>query len=129
MTNHRPTRSTVHHDQIHPLAQSMGGGQSAACAVQVSNLVPIHALLGAAEAVARGAAHLDENQLRRRTGIDCQDVDLVAADNNVASEEAPASLDEMCRDLILGATACLLARGLHHGHGTRGPLPGAYQAG
>jgi len=86
------------HDQVDPQRmrrQPHAAGQpvseqSPDRRAEMRALPMVQALLGHAEVAPPAPADLDDDQLGRRPGIDRDDVQLAAADVNVAGEEPPA---------------------------------------
>ncbi len=77
-------------------------------AVQALDLRPADALLGGPVAVRRPSPDLHEDECRRRAWLHGDDVDLVAADSDVATEDRPAELPEMAGGDSLAAIAVSL---------------------
>jgi hypothetical protein len=123
VAHHRVTGAPIHNDQVDPPAQPVHGGQRTAGAVQMRHLGPIDTFLGRPETITGRAAHLDEHELRRWAWVDCQYVDLIAADDDVATEEPPAARLQLGRDLVFGQASGLLACGLHPVSVARGAYP------
>ena len=85
MTYLREIGAQVDDDQVHAAWQSNIGMQGTHGPVEVADFCAVDTLLGRSECDRRSRADLDAHQLRRRTGIDGDDVYLVAlADLDVA---------------------------------------------
>src|SRR5437764_4052203 len=86
-------------------------GEAADSGAEVVALAPVERLFRPAEVVAPPPAHLDDDEPRDRSGVDCQKVNLLAPEPKVASEDPPALCGQPLGDERLTRVAGALSMG------------------
>ena len=96
-----------------PVRQAAEVAEREARRVQARALATVDRFLRQAEVAPRPPAHLDDDQRRRRTRVDHQEVDLVAAHPKMPPEHRPALPLEVGRNLRFGRITGVLGVGSH----------------
>jgi hypothetical protein len=120
-------KSRLERDQVHPhgqrrqrrpIREDPDRHQPGDRATQMSTLAPVECLLRQAEATVAPPAHFDDDERRRRSGIDSHEVELTAPHAHATTEDRPTVGCQRERHSRFGVVPDLLLRGASAGHAT-----------
>jgi len=111
MAQDRLRSSVVQHHQVYSTRQARqraraghtsAGEQGGHCAIEVTDLVPVDPPFRRPEPRMPLAANFDQGQLSGRTGVDAEQIDLVAADSYVTRQDRPSCPYQMSGNHLFG---------------------------